>query len=217
MTDPVFAKLEHPSFPAWLREGLDALFAATDRIEKVSFSLWGVVGYKERYVDLTGTADFHFGGGNAVDRQMDPDEMDCIPQVRRFERRAGELWNYLPITFTTDEGFSLNGDYDIYATRDGHLHFSYQMMTGDEHDIVIEARWKEGAWETNDQIILNHYEGTHSDLLAGDAEGAFSSFDPSDLELKSHPVPNRVSINEDGVGVVFHFPAGEITRCMKSR
>lgn len=216
MSTTHFAALEHPSFPSWMREGLDALFAADERIEALRFSFWGVADDRGRFLELRGEADFRFRSHECLETRVTQDELDRIPQVRMFERRADELWNTLPLTYSTDEGVTINGEYEMVAHREGSIRFWHQVSTGIEQEFTIEAAWNDGAWTANDAIMLKHYDGTHSDLLAGDAVGAMAHLDASELNLATMPVPIRVEMDEDE-SVVFHMEPGELTRCMEPR
>lgn len=213
-----YATLEHPSFPSWLKEGLDAIFEAEPRLERVGFDLWVISSYSdETYTELHGGASFTFVEKDGVQDRATEDEMDCIPQVRRFERRAGELWNMLPLTYSDDDGQgSVDGDYEMYATREGHIRFWHQLMTGLEHEFEIEAKWEEGRWEILDRMVIPSYEGSHSDLLVADAQAVIASYSPAELALNSLPTPKSVTIGENDT-LVFDFEPGEITRCMETR
>lgn len=212
MTDAVFSNIDHPSFPKWMGEGVDAVFRAQPSVGRVVFTMWATAHHRSPST-LHGDVGFV-----PIDGPRPKEEdLDLIPQVRMMERRACELWNLLPIGYEDEEGMAaLNGDCDIHADREGVLSFTYDSQTDEEVRMIVKATYRDGAWRYVDQITTGHYPGPRSDILAGDVDQIASIYDPSDLGLEMAPEVLSVSIGDDDAVVLLLKP-GELTRCMIKR
>lgn len=212
MTTPAFSEIDHPTFPKWMAEGVEAVFRAQPGIERIVFSLWATAHHRSPS-SLHGDVGFV---SNAEPRHTE-DDLDLIPQVRMMERRVAELWNVLPIGYEDEEGLaSLNGECDIHADRKGVLSFTYESQTDEEVKMLVQAVHREGAWRYVDRITMAYYPGSRSDMLAGDAQQIVSSYDPSDLGLDRTPQAVSATMGDDDTTVIVVGP-GELTRCMVER
>lgn len=207
---PPFSEIDHPTFPQWMIKGLDRLFTLDSRIDRICFYLWA-----DSYNDDNASHELKGTASVRSDENIDEEVLDEIPPVRMFERRAHELWYFVPIKLDEFEDVSINGSFTFHAER-GLILFEYETMDEIEHQMVIEARHDGEKWTYSDRIILTTHQGSASDLLAGDAQSVLATYSESDLLLDAMPEAIGVEVNEDE-HVVVHLKPGELTRCMETR
>lgn len=209
MSQALFSCLDHPSFPAWLKEGLDGIFASDQRFNQVDFHFW-VSGGDKCDVEFLGGVDFQFVKGSV---EVSQDELDHIPQVRMIERRTREMWRNLPLSHSIEDGNAVvDCDYGMHARREGEILFWSQSLVGIEQHFLIGAKWVEAEWICNDRIIIPDYDGPKTDLMIGKGRRVLERYDPKDLDLKT--IPDTLSFTVEGNDLVFETRAGDISRCM---
>ncbi len=196
-----FSKVEHPSLPLWLREGLDTVFEKEPGILRVTFNVWCTSGYSdEAYINEHAEAFF------TKDDHTTEEQLDTIPTVRMLERRAMEIWGLFPI-FLESEGVS--GEIEIYADR-GRFHFSQTLHDLEEPTFEIEVFEENGKFIVEERLHVS-YNGTLTDLIIAVPDNILGYLDPGDIGMKELPKVKEVKIVDDEPVFILH--PGELKRC----
>jgi hypothetical protein len=199
--------------PGWMTGAMDRVFAGCPDVKEIRFDFWPDGDGREGPI-LKGMATFHVADG----RMVPDDLLDDVLGVRILERRAAELWRVIPMNFSEGNGFSLNGRVGLAFAREGTMEMSYHPDDWDGAQSYMEVRAARGddrAWSIDERLVMDHYDGSASDLMI-DANAAMRSCDISGMGLSEHPRALSVHVDEDGLHH-FRLAPGELSRVTPER
>lgn len=206
MTQPRFSDIQHPDLaPEWMKEGLDQIFGRLgDEVENSGFSFW-VDQYYDDNNSYSTKADFwvRLKGMTGEDAQC---RLDEIPGMRRLERRSGELWHLLPISY--DDEASLIGEVEFVIKRDA-LEFSVYDDGNDLTSIRMVAEFVDGAWRCYDEITF-YTDISETLRLTATPERVLEAIDLTSIGFKNSVTEAKLiggEINEDDA-IVLRFEPG---------
>lgn len=208
-----FSALVHPMAPRWMTGAIDRVMAGCPDVHVIEFDFWPVAQHRDRPT-LHGHASFHGEDGRTVADEV----LDEVPGVRILERRAVELWSVIPMTFSEDEGVSLNGAVSLRFRRPGAMEMSYHPDNWESPGscMSVEAeRGADGSWSIREMLVMDHYDGSVSDLFV-DASAAMRSYDVSGMGLVDHPEALSVHVDDEGLHH-FELVPGELSRLTPER
>jgi len=185
---PPFEDLEAYFFPEWLKSSvLDFTGKYSDKLIGIYIGLYATAYYDDNNnIACKGNAWINFSGTKPTE-----DELDFVPGMRRIERRAEDMWDYLPID--ADEEGNLNGEFSYGISQSG-IYYCYDEseMCG-EATYTAEAKFEDNAWKYEERITIPS-DISETALAALDVESILNQINPGDYGFKEWPHHDLVTI-----------------------
>ena len=198
LTWPKYAELGDKTFvPHWLLESVDQLAAHHgSNLRAIDVQLWGVAEYNDNHnVNREGLTCLIW---EDQDRAPSEDDLDHIPAVRRMERKASSLWDYVPVVL--DDQGSIPGDFKFVISNE-ELELTYDDWN--ETHLTARATFGENKWRYFEQIsFFPHMSETARATLCVD--NALEEIDfGSEWDHDKIPKPEAVEWDDDCLVVTF--------------
>lgn len=185
---PPFKDLEAYIFPEWLKISvLDFTERYSDRLNGIYINLHATAYYDDNNnISCKGDAWVTFKNDKPSE-----DELDFVPGMRRIERRAADMWDYLPID--SDEEGNLSGEFNYGISQSGIYYCYDEVEMCGEATYMAEAKFEDNTWKYEERLTI---PSTISEtaLAAMDVESILSQINPDSYGLKKWPSHELVEI-----------------------
>lgn len=191
---PRFSDLKAATLPVWLAQSVDELVEKYgDRLKSVSVTLWAIYEYHDEAC-YTLRGEISTTWLDHADRPSE-DELDQLPGMRRMERQADDVWDFIPLDAAEEGG--VDGDVEYHLSRGG-FHFAYDTSDfGGMCDYHGNATCPDGSWSYAEKIVTSEVEISATALAMENPTAILEQVDPTDFGLKKWPDPDGMAVTVD--------------------